>query len=146
MYHTCIHPYFNPASPYLDPGIATRSSHVLGSSGEPCLYQINLVPPCDSRMSSSRLSSLHQRFFTLSCTSPSHIKSYILFYLLCGAVPGSQASHGVKPYSQTGALRARPEVFIKPKRARLLVQRSHPQTTHARGPHSTHRLAQRAER
>ena len=58
------------ATPAPSPLLILQASHRLN--------QITLVPRCHSRISSSRLSSLHQRLFTLSSTSPSHFPFLIV--------------------------------------------------------------------
>jgi hypothetical protein len=95
--------------------IATRSS---GSSGEPSLEsvinQITLVPRCHSRISSSRLSSLHQRLFTLS-TLASRLPHHQPFLARCvflrplarrSSVGGGKPTDVFKLYSSMGILSA----------------------------------------
>ena len=56
--------------------VSPRDRRILQAGHRLC--QITLVPRCHSRIPSSRLSSLRQRVFTLSCNSPSHISFLVI--------------------------------------------------------------------
>ena len=68
IYITCV----------IHPRIATQSSDSSRLQSSHRLYHITLVPRCHSRISPSRLGGLHQRLFTLSRASPSHIPFLII--------------------------------------------------------------------